>query len=492
MTQENPGTDPITNSLGSSPQNDQSILKDANVGGDLTTGDISQTVNNQSSGAGGVNVGRDVIGSTIINVNVVTNDLSQAPLFPQNNDPQANNDNRACFFAYDSDWVGRRELVATLSTKLRESHRVLLILGLTGIGKTALAEKISLELRGWLGKNWESRFLRANLENEANTIEFATVARRWLEEMGQKVQSEDNKPENLLNILINYLRKNQLLILIDSLERILIGSEKEGWNSFVDIWWQKFFEYLLGAESCKSRALITSQDLQESLTNYRYHAILYKQVLYGLTEIEQLELFQKTGLESKVDFRDRHILPRIGKAYQGHPLILRVIIGEIIESFSGNLHCYWNHVGEKIIEVETALSEAEKDAAKVAGSDDAWELHKLTRRVQLEANKNRLEYVFRRLKEQAIDAYILLCTASIYRKPVQEKGWLLQFHNLIRRIEKLPPTQKREEQALEILCNRYLVEISINHNNKRLLGQHNLIRSVALELHKELMNENSM
>jgi tetratricopeptide (TPR) repeat protein len=52
--------------LGKEPQNEQSILKGANVDGDLTTGDISQTVNNQSSGVGGVNVGGNVSGSVIV------------------------------------------------------------------------------------------------------------------------------------------------------------------------------------------------------------------------------------------------------------------------------------------------------------------------------------------------------------------------------------------------------------------------------------------
>jgi hypothetical protein len=66
MTEENPGTDPITNSPGSSPRIEQSILKRASVGGDLTTGDISLTVNNQSSGAGDVNIGGNVSGSWIV------------------------------------------------------------------------------------------------------------------------------------------------------------------------------------------------------------------------------------------------------------------------------------------------------------------------------------------------------------------------------------------------------------------------------------------
>jgi Cdc6-like AAA superfamily ATPase len=52
--------------------------------------------------------------------------------------------------AYDDAWVGREQLVAELSQKLRGQCRLLLILGLTGIGKTALAEKLVVQLQDWL------------------------------------------------------------------------------------------------------------------------------------------------------------------------------------------------------------------------------------------------------------------------------------------------------------------------------------------------------
>ena len=57
------------------------------------------------------------------------------------------------FFAYDSSWVGRNKLIEKLSQDLRNSCRFLLILGLTGIGKTALAEKLAIELRDLIQGN---------------------------------------------------------------------------------------------------------------------------------------------------------------------------------------------------------------------------------------------------------------------------------------------------------------------------------------------------
>ncbi len=292
----------------------------------------------------------------------------------------------------------------------------------------------------------------------------------------------------MLNRLVKHLRENQVLVLIDSLERLLTGNEEDGWGDFADEWWKKFFLSLLSAESGGSRFIVTSQDLPVKLVDSRYKNFWHREVLYGLNESEQMALFETTGLNVTEDSPDKLLLLRIGKAYKGHPLVLRVIIGEILsEPFNGNVRAYWNDVSGKIEEVEKALAEVEADARKVVGVDDDWRLHKLTRKVRLEVNQQRMQSVFNRLESQVKDAYILICAASVYRVPVKQEGWLMQLANLIKRLENQTCSDERKEKALEELCNRYLAEESVNHNNKRVLGQHNLVRSVALTHHKKLL-----
>src|SRR5919202_5701554 len=120
------------------------------------------------------------------------------------------------FYSYDSFWVGRERLVKELSEKIRGSCRFLIILGLTGIGKTSLAERVAVELQDWLKGDWTNRLRRANFDNEVKSNDFVSVAARWLEEWGEKVPPEDNKPERLLQKLVKHLRENQVLVLIDS------------------------------------------------------------------------------------------------------------------------------------------------------------------------------------------------------------------------------------------------------------------------------------
>ncbi|MFO5494392.1 MAG: LuxR C-terminal-related transcriptional regulator, partial [Cuspidothrix sp.] len=50
------------------------------------------------------------------------------------------------FFVYDSGWTGRNDLIINLTQLLQSSCRLLLLVGLTGIGKTALAERLTIEL----------------------------------------------------------------------------------------------------------------------------------------------------------------------------------------------------------------------------------------------------------------------------------------------------------------------------------------------------------
>ncbi|MFN6534947.1 MAG: helix-turn-helix domain-containing protein [Nostoc sp. EkiNYC01] len=401
--------------------------------------------------------------------------------------PSEQSDSTRSFFSFDSFWVGREQLVGELNEKLRGSCRLLLILGLTGIGKTALAEKLVVDLEDWLQGDWKNKLRRVNFDNEVKPTNFVNVAAIWLEEWGDKVSIEDRKPELLLQKLVKYLLKNQVLVLIDSLERLLTGNEEDGWGDFVDEWWGKFFVSLLSAESCQSRVIVTSQDLPVKLVDFRYRAFWHRQVLYGLDESEQIALFDKTGLDISQESLDRPILLRIGKAYNGHPLVLRVIIGEICESFDSNVQAYWNDVSSKIEEVEKSLSEAEADARKIIVTDDDWKLHKLTRKVRLEVNKQRLKAVFERLETQVRDAYILICAASVYRAPVQEEAWIIQLVNFLKHLEGQECNEERQERALEELCNRFLAEESVNYNNKRVLGQHNLVRSVALEHNKDLL-----
>lgn len=381
------------------------------------------------------------------------------------------------FFSYNDGWVGREELVAELTNKLHSSCRILMLVGITGIGKTALAERLAVELQeDWLQGDW-TKFVQENFETEQQTSDFASVATRWLEKLGKTPTQEERKnTQQLLNLLLKQLQVNRYLVLIDSLENILKGNEESGWNDFQDEWWLRFFESLLASESCQSRVIVTSQDLPQQMPT-RYHNFWHCQVLSGLTESEQLELFEKTGLEVGTDSPNKPYLERIGATYDGHPLALRVIAGEIgNKPFNGNVIAYWNKYGKEIEEVEKAIEEA-KTRGIIASADDKWRLDRYTRELKKRV-RSRLEKTFNRLKEDFYYSYVLLCEASVYRLAVQEDFWLSHLQDW-------DCDEEKQELALDTLRDRYLVE-EVVEEEQLLLRQHNLIRSVALEHLKQL------
>jgi hypothetical protein len=371
------------------------------------------------------------------------------------------------FSVYDDAWVGRESLIQQLSDKVRSSCRVLLLVGITGIGKTALAERIVEELRG----DWREH--RDNFEDDKKASDFASVAQQWLEKWGKLVPNEEQKPDLFLRRLVKCLCENRYLILIDSLEYLLTGNEEDGWGDFADEWWGKFFVSLLAESSCQSRFILTSQDLPTKFEAEceRYKNLWYCQLLKGLEVPDQVALFQKAELDGDLEL-PHSPLRVIGEVYDGHPLALRTIAGEIKGSYGGKVRAYWKDNSRYIEEVKEAIDEA-RNQGIVTGDKDRWQLASYTKVFRRKV-KERIEKTFERLKNDVYDAYFLLCTASIYRCEVKEKWWLIN-------LEDEGYSEEQQKAAMQTLRDRYLVEErGIDDEYNRLVGQHNLIRSVAI------------
>lgn len=373
---------------------------------------------------------------------------------------------------YDDYWVEREPLTTQLITKVYEVCRVLLITGITGIGKTAISEKIAVELQGDFTQS-----IRINLDHQEKT-DFASVATYLLTYSGDTKGScrracgfalnISQDPENLLKCLVSYLRQNSYLVLIDSLEVILKANTETGCSDFQDEWWENFFQKILSAESCKSRLILTSQQLPGKLVTlgFCYQNFWHSQPLTGLRNEEQLTLFEKQGLDI-TESSGKDYLERIGRVYQGHPLALRVIAHEIISHpFYGNIIAYWQKYGDKIEEVERGLPEEEIESV-----NDQIKLDRYSPSLQ-RAVKKRIDKTFLRLARDCPSAYILLCLCSVYRRPVSETFWW-------KNVENLGWNQEKQLLSMDTLRDRYLIEEELI-NDRVFIRQHNLIRSCAL------------
>ncbi|MFN8487790.1 MAG: NB-ARC domain-containing protein [Caldilineaceae bacterium] len=381
------------------------------------------------------------------------------------------------FFAYEAEaWVGRDTLVRTLSQHLQDSRRIVMLVGMAGIGKTALAERLAVELKSWLPAKPHTEY-RLNFDHQQRKTSFATVALQWLHEWGQPVDGKEaSTPELLIERLTNLLRHQRHLVIIDALEKILTNSEEGGANDFTDPGWNDFFHSLLSAETLESRVILTSQDVPVQLDARanQYRTRWERRRLSGLTEAERLELFEKVGLRVEPASPDAQYLARLAAIYDGHPLALRTIAGEILNDYGGNVTAYWREYGREVEAVEQDLLAA-RQAGAVQGATDNWRLDRYS--VQLQRHvRSRLDGAFQRLEERAPEAYQLLCILANYRTLIKERTGL---YHLGQAFGYTPETQKA---ALQALRDRCLIEDSTwDPAGNRLIGLHNLIRSIALE-----------
>ncbi|MBD2312522.1 AAA family ATPase [Desertifilum sp. FACHB-1129] len=364
---------------------------------------------------------------------------------------------------YDDAWVDRVELIKKLSIRLRESTRLLILTGITGIGKTVLAQRLAVELQGdWI------KWLTVDFESQENT-DFATIAVQILTDLGETVTLEDRQEtRRLMNWVVSHLQQNRYLLLLDSLECLLRGDAETGWSEFKESCWEEFFQNLLSIKTCESRIILTSQDWPGQFyeINSRYSKLFYCQSLSGFSQSEQLDLFKRTGLNVNPELPSTHYLVRVGSAYEGHPLALWIIAGEIVNPpFNGNILAYWNQYSQEIEKIEQFPQQPEQELL-----GDNLKLDRYTRKLR-GIVKQRIEKTFERLANEIPNAYILLCYCSVYRRPVPEKFYL-------KTLEKLELDEEQQQITVDVLRDRYLIEENIINNGLH-LRQHNLIRSVA-------------
>jgi nucleoside phosphorylase/tetratricopeptide (TPR) repeat protein len=385
--------------------------------------------------------------------------LTTSPLFLDDSVKSQVYQSQPLITVYDpNSWIERTEVTNQILSVLNSPCRILVISGISGIGKTALAERLILEDNNVQSTIANKRQIcRLNFNNGGIIADFNSGGAAFLRSLGEEPTKEDQKdPKTLLAHVLKLLIDYPYCVQIDSLELLLKGNEEEGWSNFQDKLWKDLFQQLLSANDCQSQLIITTQDIPEELESigHRYPRLWYSQTLEGLNEAEQLQLFEKNGLSLDAD--SQSYLTRIGKLYEGHPLVLQVISRDILVD-GGNVRQYWGKY--KFAELESAHTV------------------KFLRRSLRSLVKNRVEDSLNRLP---VDALQLLCRASAYRCSVPESFWLALIPEL---------GVNKSEATLESLKSRFFahkeiqIDTWLNSDNENFLKrQHHLIRNVANEL----------
>jgi tetratricopeptide (TPR) repeat protein len=354
---------------------------------------------------------------------------------------------------YHSDtWVERDLLIDDLLSKLKGQTRLLWLTGISGVGKTTLAE--CLAVRVWDANHPFDWYCLEILEGQSR--DFATVAAELLEKLGeQNIEPQQrNDPQWLSDRLLKKLQAHPYWIQLDSVERLLNPEN----TAFSDEFWVTFLQRCLTHPAFPSHWVLTSQALPAALAEFgdRYSNHWHEKRLDGLLQAEQqLEFFSKRGVV--VEHPNGEVLTRIAKIYEGHPLVLKVIAEDILNKFAGNVCGYWQIHQPEFEQVARELQATRLDETEY---NDA-----LDRKVR--------ERIKKSLEQLPTDALDLLCRSAVFRRPVPKTFWLAMISDR---------TAKQQKAAYQVLGDRALIEQDGIQQNQSLIRQHNLIRDVAYDL----------
>ncbi|WAL61492.1 WD40 domain-containing protein [Thermocoleostomius sinensis] len=226
-----------------------------------------------------------------------------------------------------STFYGRMDELATLTQWITVDRcRLIVILGMGGMGKTTLAVKLAEQIQG----EFEYVIWRSLLN--------APPIEELLQELIQFLsnQQEIHLPDTLegrLSRLIQYLNQHRCLVLLDNFESTLqsgtcaghYNSEYEGYGRLL----QRMSE-----SSHQSCVLLTSREKPKDVSFLEgIDAPVRSLQLKGLTQSEGWEIFKSKGCYGA----DDRELQEVFEHYAGNPLALRIVASGIQELAEGDI-----------------------------------------------------------------------------------------------------------------------------------------------------------
>ncbi len=226
-------------------------------------------------------------------------------------------------------FFGRDAELVTLDRWIsRDRCRLVLLLGMGGIGKTALSIKIAQKLQD----KFEFVFWRT-LRNAPPLDEFLAEAIQFISR-----KQETKLPENAgekISLLLKYLRRGRCLLALDNAESILERNSqpsdsqyRQGYEGYGQLF------QVIGSTEHQSCLIITSREKpgEISLLEAEKLAVRCLQIK-GLQQAQGKEIFATKGSFNGTETDWELLFNRYG----GNPLALNIVAAYIQDFFAGNL-----------------------------------------------------------------------------------------------------------------------------------------------------------
>ncbi|MHC5857640.1 WD40 domain-containing protein [Nostoc sp.] len=228
-----------------------------------------------------------------------------------------------CFFR------GRIAELSQLQQWLIEDNcRLVAILGMGGIGKTALSVKLAKEVQ----ENFEYLIWRS-LRNAPPIAEMLANLIGFLSD-----ERETDLPESIdgrVTLLIHYLREHRCLVVFDNTETILQEGDRAGHYRHE---YEDYGQLLqrVGEELHQSCLVLTSREKPKEFAPLEGEESPVRTLsLVGLEQTEGQEILQDKGL-----FGSQQEWAKLVEKYSGNPLALKLVSQPIRELFGGDIAAF--------------------------------------------------------------------------------------------------------------------------------------------------------
>lgn len=256
-------------------------------------------------------------------------------------------------------FYGRTEELATLKQWIiNDRCRLVILLGMGGIGKTAVAVKLVESLQEQFQYLiWRSlRYVPPIEDILTEFLQFLSPS--------QKSDLPTTSFSSQLSQLIDCLRKQRCLLVLDNFESILgdskfynrTGTYMDGYEAYSELIRR------VGESQHQSNLLLISREKPKEITSLASQSLPIRSLqLGGLQEIEAREILQEKGLSGEEAWET------LIKLYRGNPLALNLVAATIQDLFQGNVSLFIEQgtfivVISDILEQQfSRLSEIEKE-----------------------------------------------------------------------------------------------------------------------------------